>query len=70
MVAKTTPVVKPARTHAERTKYANRKGIGLSTLARLWIEEHLDQEAAREAKTSCSLPPSLSLRVDMPCCRP
>lgn len=33
-------------------KYARKKGIGPSTLARMWIKEHLDQEAAREAKAS------------------
>jgi hypothetical protein len=34
------------------TKYAKRKGIGPSTLARMWIKEHLEAEAAREAKAS------------------
>jgi len=37
---------------AALTKYARRKGIGPSTLARMWIKEHLEQEAAREAKAS------------------
>lgn len=34
------------------TKYAKRKGIGPSTLARIWIKEHLAEEAARDAKAS------------------
>ncbi len=37
---------------AALTRYAKRKGIGPSTLARMWIKEHLEQEAAREAKAS------------------
>jgi hypothetical protein len=37
---------------AALTKYANRKGIGPSTLVRMWIKEHLQEEAAREAKAS------------------
>jgi hypothetical protein len=37
---------------AALTKYAKRKGIGPSTLARMWIKEHLEEEAAREAKAS------------------
>src|SRR5262245_45430932 len=37
---------------AALTKYANRKGIGPSTLARMWIKEHLAEEAARDAKAS------------------
>lgn len=37
---------------ADLTKYAKRKGIGPSTLARMWIKEHLEEEAAREAKAS------------------
>ncbi len=37
---------------AELTKYAKRKGIGPSTLARMWIKEHLEEEAAREARAS------------------
>ncbi len=35
---------------AALTKYAKRKGIGPSTLVRMWIKEHLDAEAARDAK--------------------
>ena len=35
---------------AALTKFAKRKGIGPSTLARMWIKEHLEAEAAREAK--------------------
>jgi hypothetical protein len=37
---------------AALTKYAKRKGIGPSTLARMWVKEHLEEEAAREAKAS------------------
>jgi hypothetical protein len=37
---------------AALTKYAKRKGIGPSSLARMWIKEHLEAEAAREAKAS------------------
>lgn len=37
---------------AELKKYARKKSIDPSTLASMWIEEHLEQEAAREAKTS------------------
>jgi hypothetical protein len=37
---------------AALSKYAKRKGIGPSTLARMWIKEHLAEEAAREAKAS------------------
>jgi ribosomal protein S15P/S13E len=37
---------------AALTKFAKRKGIGPSTLVRMWIKEHLEEEAAREAKAS------------------
>ena len=37
---------------ADLTRYAKRKGIGPSTLARMWIKEHLEAEAAREAKAT------------------
>jgi hypothetical protein len=37
---------------ADLVKFAHRKGIGPSTLARMWIKEHLEEEAAREAKAS------------------
>jgi hypothetical protein len=37
---------------AALTKFAKRKGVGPSTLARMWIKEHLEEEAAREAKAS------------------
>ncbi len=36
--------------HSNLTKFAKRKGIGPSTLAQMWIKEHLDAEAALEAK--------------------
>jgi hypothetical protein len=35
---------------AALTTYAKRKGIGPSTLAQIWIKEHLDAEAALDAK--------------------
>lgn len=37
---------------AELEKLAKRKGVDSSTLVRIWIEEHLEAEAAREAKAS------------------
>ncbi len=37
---------------ADLVKFAKRKGIGPSTLARMWIKEHLEEEAARETKVS------------------
>jgi len=30
-------------------RYAKKKGIGSSTLARMWVKEHLQQEAEAEA---------------------
>ncbi len=30
-------------------RYARKKGIGPSTLVRMWVKEHLDQEAEAEA---------------------
>ena len=33
-------------------RYARKKGVGPSTLARMWIKEHLAQEAEAEAKAS------------------
>lgn len=30
-------------------RYAKKKGVGPSTLARLWVKEHLQREAGAEA---------------------
>ena len=37
---------------AALSSVAKRKGVGTSTLVRMWIKEHLEAEAARESKAS------------------